>query len=136
LARALSPARVGVAEQKRTVRQWVDAAINEGDLDRAAELSTDRAARLARSWVPPFRAAFPDVHMEEVELIGEGETIVGRFTCSATHLGEWRGKAPTGRRFEDVDEVYFFRFDGERISDFWGIEDTASRLRQLGLTIE
>jgi predicted ester cyclase len=127
---------VGVEDRKRVVRQWIDAAINNGDLDRAAGLCTDRAARRARSWIPPFRAAFPDARMEEVELIGEGETIVGRFTCSATHSGEWRGQAPTGRRFENVDEVYFFHFEGERISDFWGIEDTASRLRQLGLTLD
>jgi predicted ester cyclase len=127
---------VGVEEQKRAVRQWIDAAINTGDLDRAAELSTERAARRTRSWVPPFRAAFPDVRMEEVELIGEGETIVGRFTCSATHRGEWRGHAATGRRFEDVDEVYFFHFEGERISDFWGLEDTASRVRQLGMSVD
>ena len=127
---------MGIDEQKRTVREWIEAAINRGDLDQAAELSTERAARLTRAWVPPFRAAFPDVHMQEVELIGEGETVVGRFTCSATHSGEWRGRAPTGRRFEDVDEVYFFRFEGEKIRDFWGIEDTASRLRQLGLEID
>jgi predicted ester cyclase len=127
---------VGLQNQKRTVRQWVDAVINNGDLDRGAELSTDRAARLARAWVPPFRAAFPDVRMEEVELIGEGETVVGRFTCSATHRGDWRGHAATGRRFENVDEVYFFRFEAERISDFWGLEDTAARLRQLGLSID
>jgi predicted ester cyclase len=127
---------VAVEDRKRVVRAWIDAVINNGDLDRGAELSTDRAARRARWWVPPFRAAFPDVHMEEVELIGEGETVVGRFTCSATHRGDWRGHPPTGRRFEDVDEVYFFRFEGERISDFWGLEDTTSRLRQLGLTAD
>jgi predicted ester cyclase len=40
---------------------------------------------------------------------------------------------PTGRRF-DVDEVYFFRVDGDRIVEMWGLEDTAERLRQLGLT--
>jgi predicted ester cyclase len=127
---------VAVDDRKRVVRAWIDAVINNGDFDRGAELSTDRAARRARSWVPPFRSAFPDVHMQEVELIGEGEAVVGRFTCSATHSGEWRGHPPTGRRFEDVDEVYFFRFEGERISDFWGIEDTPSRLRQLGLTLD
>jgi hypothetical protein len=27
--------------------------------------------------------------MELMELIGEGDKVVGRFTCSATHLGEW-----------------------------------------------
>jgi predicted ester cyclase len=127
---------LAVEDRKRIVRDWIEAAINNGDLERAADLSTERAARKARSWIPPFRTAFPDVRMEEVELIGEGETVVGRFTCSATHSGEWRGHPPTGRRFEDVDEVYFFRFEGERISDFWGIEDTPSRLRQLGLTLD
>jgi hypothetical protein len=30
-------------------------------------------------------------------------------------------------------EVYFFRFDGPRIADVWGIEDTLERFRQLAL---
>ena len=53
--------------------------------------------------------------------------------CSATHSGEWRGHPPTGRRFENVDEVYFFTFEDERIAQAWGLEDTLGRLRQLGL---
>ena len=67
------------------------------------------------------------------QLVEEGDTVVGRFTCSATHTGEWRGRAPSGRRFEDVDEVYFFSFEHDRISGAWGLEDTIDRLRQLGL---
>ena len=46
---------------------------------------------------------------------------------------EWRGHAPTGRRFEAVDEVYFFTFAGGRIAALWGIEDALDRLDQLGL---
>ena len=45
----------------------------------------------------------------------------------------WRGHAPTGRRFEDVDEVYFFNFSGDRITAMWGIEDTLERFQQLRL---
>jgi predicted ester cyclase len=71
--------------------------------------------------------------MRTVALLAEGDTVVGRFACSATHRGEWRGHAPTGRRFEDVDEVYFFTFQGERISAVWGLEDTLDRFHQLGL---
>jgi predicted ester cyclase len=26
-------------------------------------------------------------------LVPEGDTVVGRLTCSATHRGEWRGHA-------------------------------------------
>jgi predicted ester cyclase len=71
--------------------------------------------------------------MEVVELIAEGDMVVGRFRCSATHLGEWLGHAPTGRRFERVDEVSIFRFRDGRIVHAWSLEDSLSRLRQLGL---
>jgi CubicO group peptidase (beta-lactamase class C family) len=70
----------------------------------------------------------------DLELIAEGDTVVGRFTCSATHLGAWFGQAPTGRRFERVDEVWILRFRDGRIVDVWSLEDTLDRLRQLGLT--
>jgi predicted ester cyclase len=86
-----------------------------------------------RDWFGSFRRSFPDIRMEVVQLVAEGDTVVGRFACSATHTGEWRGHAPTGRRFENVDEVYFFGFDGDRISEVWGIEDTLDRFRQLAL---
>jgi predicted ester cyclase len=86
-----------------------------------------------RDWFGAFRGSFPDIHMEVIELVAEGDTVVGRFACSATHLGEWRGHAPTGRRFEDVDEVYFFNFSADRIAVVWGLEDTLDRFQQLGL---
>jgi predicted ester cyclase len=86
-----------------------------------------------RGWFAAFRRSFPDIRVEPVQVVAEGDIVVGRFACSATHLGEWRGRPPTGRRFEDVDEVYFFTFDGGRISAVWGVEDTLDRFRQLGL---
>jgi len=71
--------------------------------------------------------------MEIVQLVEEGDTLVGRSRCSATHTGHWQGRAPTGRRFEDVDEVYFFTFENGRIAAAWGVEDTLDRLRQLAI---
>jgi ketosteroid isomerase-like protein len=91
-------------------------------------------AAATRDWIAPFRASFADVHMETVELIAEGDKVVGRFTCSATHRGAWLGQAPTGRRFERVDEVWIFRFRDGKIVHTWSLEDTLGRLRQLGLT--
>jgi predicted ester cyclase len=98
------------------------------------DLYTPDLARAARRWIAPFRASFPDVPMELMELIAEDDKVVGRFTCSATHLGEWLGQAPTGRRFERVDEVSFFRFRDGKIAHAWSPEDTPGRLHQLGLT--
>jgi predicted ester cyclase len=126
-------ARPDAGDPKSVVRRLIDEVMNGGRLDAIDELYTPQLAPGARRWVAPFRESFPDVQMEIVELIAEGETVVGRFRCSATHLGPWRGNPPTGRRFERVDEVYIYRVHDGRITAAWGIEDTRSRERQLGL---
>lgn len=118
---------------KETVRRFLEEAVNGGRVELVDELFTSEAAAFAKEWFGAFRRSFPDMRMKLVELIGEGDTVVGRFKCSATHLGEWRGHAPTGRRFEDVDEVYFFTFADDRIAAVWCIEDTLDRYRQLDL---
>jgi predicted ester cyclase len=119
---------------KAVVRRLITEVLNGGHLEVVDELYAPELAGAARRWITPFRASFPDVHMEIVELIAEGDKVVGRFTCSATQRGEWLGHAPTGRRFERVDEVTIFRLREGRIVHAWSLEDTLSRLRQLGLT--
>ena len=119
-------------DPKATVTRLIEEVINGGDLELIHELYAPAMAAPARRWIAPFRSAFPDVEMQIVDLIAEGEKVAGRFKCSGTHLGEWRGEPATGRRFERVDEVYFFRIADGRITEAWGLEDTASRLRQLG----
>jgi predicted ester cyclase len=123
-----------VTDPKSVVRRLIDEVLNEGRLEVIDELYTPETARAARRWIAPFRESFPDVEMKVVDLIAEGEKVVGRFQCSGTHLGTWRGRPPTGRRFERVDEVYIFRVKDGRISEAWGLEDTHSRERQLGLS--
>ena len=118
---------------KAVVRRLIAEVLNAGRLDVVDELYAPTLAPRAKRWIAPFRASFPDVHMEVVELIAEEDKVVGRFTCSGTHLGAWRGHAPTGRRFEAIDEVYIYRLRDGRIIEAWGLEDTLGRLQQLGL---
>ena len=120
-------------DNKETVSRFVEEAVNAGRDELIDELFTDDMTASVREWFGAFRRSFPDVRMEPIQVVAEGDTVVGRFACSATHTGEWRGHAPTGRRFEDVDEVYFFTFEGGRISALWGVEDTLDRFHQLGL---
>jgi predicted ester cyclase len=119
---------------KEVVRRLVTEVLNGGRLEVIGELYAPDLAPAARRWIAPFRTSFPDVRMEIAELIAEDDKVVGRFTCSATHLGEWLGHPPTGRRFERVDEVSIFRFRDGRIAHVWSLEDNLGRLRQLGLT--
>ena len=89
-------------DNKRLVARAVAEVINGGDLDAVDELYAPGIASAAREWVAPFRAAFPDVRMDTVALVGEGDTVVGQFRCSGTHTGTWMGRPPTGRAFRDV----------------------------------
>jgi predicted ester cyclase len=118
---------------KAIVRRFIDEVMNAGRLEVIDELYAPKLAGAAKRWIAPFQASFPDMRMEIVELVAEGDTVVGRFRCSGTHLGEWQGHPPTGRRFTRIDEVGFFRIENGRIIRAWSIEDTLRRLEQLGL---
>jgi ketosteroid isomerase-like protein len=118
---------------KAAVRRLVAEVFNGGRLEVIDQLYAPELADPAKGWIAPFRASFPDVHIEIVELLAEGDKVVARFTCSATHQSDWLGHAPTGRRFERIDEVWILRFRDGRIVHVWSLEDTLGRLQQLGL---
>ena len=120
-------------DAKELVRRLVHEVLNDGRLDLIDEIYSPSLAPLARRWIEPFLASFDDLDMRVVQILQEGDVVVGRFTCSGTHTGSWLGHPPTGRRFHNVAEVYFFQVSDGRITSAWGLEDTLERMRQLGL---
>ena len=118
---------------KAIVRRLVAEVFNGGRLEVIDELYAPALAPAAKRWITPFRASFPDVHMELVELIAEGDEVVGRFTCSATTWGNGSGRPRPGagssgsRRSGSCGSA-------TAGSSMWSLEDTLDRLRQLGLT--
>jgi predicted ester cyclase len=119
-------------ENKALVRDLVDL-VNRRDLSAIDRVTGGEIAQAARGWVGPFVRSFPDFHMEIADLIAEDDKVVAYFKCSGTHEGEWRGRAPTGRRFEGIDEVYIFRVSAGKLVSATVVEDNLGRLRQLGL---
>ncbi len=119
-------------ESKAMVRRMVEG-INAGAIESTVEeLFAPRAARRVKRLFTEFYTAFPDWREEIVELVAEGNTVAGRFTCSGTHRGEFLGEAPTGKRME-VQEVFFLRVEDGKFVYFWALEDSLGRMRQLGL---
>ena len=119
-------------ENKAMVRRMVEginAGVEEVTVD---ELFAPRAARRVKRLFAEFRTAFRDWQEEIVQLVAEGDAVAGRFRCSGTHRGEFLGEAPTGKRM-DVEEVFFLRVEEGKFVDFWGLEDSLNRMRQLGL---
>ncbi|GAA2637899.1 ester cyclase [Streptomyces vastus] len=43
-------------------------------------------------------AAFPDLHLDVKSIVAEGDRVCLRITVTASHQGEFRGKAPSGRK--------------------------------------
>jgi predicted ester cyclase len=119
-------------ENKAMVRRMVEG-INAGNIEATVdELFAPRAARRVKRLFTEFYTAFPDWRKEIVELVAEGNSVAGRFKCSGTHQGEFLGEAPTGKRME-VEEVFFVRVEEGKFVNFWALEDSLRRMRQLGL---
>jgi steroid delta-isomerase-like uncharacterized protein len=124
---------MSLEQNKLLVRRLIAEAVAQHNIDVLDELVAGGFAEIAKRWVRPFQRAFPDFEMRVVALIAEDDTVVAHFKCSGTHLGEWLGVPATGRRFEEVDEIYIFEVqDGKLVSAF-GVEDNLTRLRQLGI---
>ena len=119
-------------ENKLLIRRLVDEAVNRANLDVLDGIASGQFAVAARRWIGPFRDSFPDFRMEIVDLVADGEKVAAHFRCSGTHQGEWMGRPPTGRRFHDIDEMYIFRVSGGKLTSAFGVEDNATRMRQLG----
>jgi predicted ester cyclase len=77
-----------------------------------------------------LRDAFPDIQFEVVEQISEGDLVSEIVRITGTHLGDFDGLAPSGRRIS-VLALGVSRFrDGKYVED-WGLWDTATLQAQL-----
>lgn len=124
-----------VTKHKQLVRHLVEGAINSENTSVLDEVCTPRFAAELREWFAPFRVGFPDWRQEIDELLAEGETVVARCRCRGTNSGEWLGVPATGRSME-VNEVWFFTVLEGRLDRMWSLEDTWSRLLQLGTAVQ
>ncbi len=86
----------------------------------------------ARNLYKALRIAFPDFHAEIHWQISDGDRVTTFKTYHGTHLGEFWGIAPTGKKiqFETVDVM---RVVDGKISDHWGVAHLFSLAQQFGL---
>jgi predicted ester cyclase len=124
---------VNTPEDNKALVRRLTELVNERDLDAVEEVAGGDIARAAKGWIGPFARSFPDFHMRIVDLIAEGDKVVAHFKCSGSHEADWRGHPPTGRRFEDVNEVYIFRVEDGKLVTATAVEDNLTRLQQLGI---
>ncbi len=88
--------------------------------------------RDVRETVSRVRHAFPDFTETVEDVVVDGATVVTRFIASGTHLGSYKGVAPTGQRVE-IAEIGMFRIANGQIAEKWGLTDRLGMLEQLGI---
>jgi predicted ester cyclase len=75
-------------------------------------------------------ASFPDLHLELHDSIAEDDRVAVRITLRGTHLGEFQGIAPTGKRVTSCG-MNTYRLADSRIVEEWWQHDLLGVLRQL-----
>ena len=71
--------------------------------------------------------------MDVETVVAEGDMVCVRLNETATHLGEYRGLTPTGRRLSYPVAGHWRIVDG-RIKEGWIVYDQLDLLTQLGVT--
>jgi len=81
-------------------------------------------------WIVLLRA-FPDVRVTVEDTIAEGDKVAYRSHVTGTHLGEYRGMAPTGRSVA-YNEMFIVRYADGLAAEIWGVVDVYAQLQQIG----
>jgi len=119
------------AQENKILSNRVAQAISEGDLEALDELMAPELAEEFKRDVAEIRRAFPDYAGTNVEQIAEGEEVANRFVFLGTHLGEFEGVNPTGKRVEFVGHSIDRVIEG-KIVESWVEVDMLGVMRQLG----
>jgi len=131
---------MSLEENKTIVRRWIEA-LNKRNLALLDELMApdfiDHTYQLRG--LEDFKQSltmeikgFPDFHMTIEDIIAEGDKVWVRLKDTATHIGEYRGLAPTGKKFTETGVLISRIVDG-KIVEMWAVADELDFLKQLGV---
>ena len=134
-------------ENQAIVRRYIAEAVDNGNLAVLDEvLSPDYynpttatgpqpgAVERYKQSVAQTRAAFPDVRVTFEYMIAAGDLVAYHTVWRGTHLGPFRGIAPTGKAVEWRATAFRRVVEGKVVAG-WGTYDWLSVLEQLGASV-
>ena len=130
---------------KNVVRRLFEEVWNKGNLQVTDELFTPnythhdastpdvgRGPESEQKRATLYRTAFPDIRFTIDDMIAEGETVMARWSCRATHKGDLSGIAPTGKQI-NINGVSIARFTNGKMAEGWVNWDALGLMQQLGV---
>ena len=79
-----------------------------------------------------LHTAFPDIHFYIEDEFADRQRVAVRWVARGTHLGDFLGNAPTGRRFS-IDGIGSYRLADGKLIENRVNEDSLNLLIQIGL---
>ena len=132
-------------QNKALVRQFVEEAINQGNISAIDELLIPDFVEHEElpPGIPPgreapkvlftmLRSAFPDIKATIEHLIAEGDEVVLHMTWTGTHEGEFMGIPPTGKSIS-INVIDILVIAEGKFVEHWGVMDSMAMMQQLGV---
>jgi len=132
---------MSLEENKATVRRFIDE-WNRRNLSALDELITTdyfdpslqvRGLEAYKQLLTMLLKGFPDWHETIEDIIAEGDKVWVRYTATGTHAGEFRGLAPTGRKFAETGVLIWRIVEGKIAKKESAVYDELDFLKQLGV---
>jgi predicted ester cyclase len=79
-----------------------------------------------------IRKAFPDFHVEVIDLVAEGDKVASFVVMSGTNTGDYRRGGATNKK-GTMRAFLLWRVAGGRLAESWGMADRFQFLQQLGI---
>ena len=125
----LNQGKLDVIDEIYTDDYTLDAPVSSDGQSRNRSLTQGREQLKQR--VTLFRTGFPDIHFTTDEIIGEGDSVVVRYTYRGTHQGVFAGLEPTGC-FITIMGILIAHLTDGRIQEAVSVFDSADLMKQLG----
>ena len=84
---------------------------------------------------PALWATFPDIQFTKDLILAEGDLVANREPWTGTHLGEFMGIPPTGRKVT-VTSNNIIRIENGKYAEGWSVVDRLGLMQQLGVIPE
>jgi steroid delta-isomerase-like uncharacterized protein len=132
---------VSSEQNKELIRRYVDT-WNSGDLEALSQFWAPDMQHHTRSRsydyegvkqiVTDFAEAFPDLHFELEDIVGEGDRVVTRMRATGTHSNAYMG-VPATYRSIDCQVMGIARIENGKMAEHWGVTDELAIMQQIGL---
>jgi len=132
-----------VEENKAVVWRFNKEFIEQGNMKSFKEVVSDHVINHAAPAGTPagpesmryfiievLRKGFPDIKVEILDQVADGDRVCSRKALSGTHTGEFMGIAPTNKKvtFNVIDII---RIEDGKYAEHWGMSNIAEVLKTL-----